>query len=539
MLCSVIGNNDRMGTLWPDDFSLESLKTPTERHVVTALCEQLNDGWVVIPNVELSGTDRDYEIDIVIAHQTDGIAVIEVKGHQPVIKNGQWYAHGSVMHPQPLSQAKTNSYELRDRARRLHPSLSQLRVEYAVAFPNVDVIDGHLPDDAHPSQVLTCTSLEHLRDSINELMFRRLNRTPLGEIGRELLINLLLPNSEVHWETETRTRLARLRLEALSDQQVGALASLDLNQRVCVTGAAGSGKTRLAVKWAGRGLLRDGRTLLTCFNVPLAARLRERITPNEHLVVGPFYEVARNLHGIPPLDVPADADRDWWEHVLIDHLRQYWHHVTERFATIVIDEAQDFSPGWIELLSELLTPDGRLLMVADPSQGIYARDFHIPTTGFTLCELTDNCRNTVRIASMLEQQFNGGKVPAVGPETEDITWLDVVDVDAAVEAVGEAIDRILDERDHSADTVFVGTFTSSVRDRLRHKYGMVAWEDLDPMDILCENVHRVKGLEYDHVILVAHDDHVSDELLYVGASRAVMSLTVIGPSTIGQRMGLS
>ncbi len=59
------------------------------------------------------------------------------------------------------------------------------------------------------------------------------------------------------------------------------------------------------------------------------------------------------------------------------------------------------------------------------------------------------------------------------------------------------------------------------------------------MDILCENVHRVKGLEYDHVILVIHDESVSDDLLYVGASRAVMSLTVIAPSGVAARMGLS
>ena len=54
-------------------------------------------------------------------------------------------------------------------------------------------------------------------------------------------------------------------------------------------------------------------------------------------------------------------------------------------------------------------------------------------------------------------------------------------------------------------------------------YGFVAWEDLDPKAILCENVHRVKGLEFDHVILVVHDHDVREELVDVGASRAVMS----------------
>jgi ATP-dependent exoDNAse (exonuclease V) alpha subunit len=56
---------------------------------------------------------------------------------------------------------------------------------------------------------------------------------------------------------------------------------------------------------------------------------------------------------------------------------------------------------------------------------------------------------------------------------------------------------------------------------------------------VCETAHRAKGLEYDHVILVVHHDTVSDEILYVGISRAVISLTIIGPKTLGERLGTS
>jgi hypothetical protein len=89
--------------------------------------------------------------------------------------------------------------------------------------------------------------------------------------------------------------------------------------------------------------------------------------------------------------------------------------------------------------------------------------------------------------------------------------------------------------------VLVATIRSSVRDRLREDYAFVGWESRDPMAIVCENVHRIKGLEYDHVILVVHDPDgpISDELLYVGASRAVMSLTVIGPPEVGDRLGIT
>ena len=44
--------------------------------------------------------------------------------------------------------------------------------------------------------------------------------------------------------------------------------------------------------------------------------------------------------------------------------------MTERFDTIVVDEAQDFAPEWLDLLERLLDPDGanRLLLVADAKQ---------------------------------------------------------------------------------------------------------------------------------------------------------------------------
>lgn len=526
-----------MGILLPADFPLSNLKNDAERQVVEALRDQLTDGWVVIPNVHLSEPNRDFEIDVVIAHPRDGIAVIEVKGHRPEIRHGAFYADGQRMAPQPLAQARDNAYVLRNRIRAGHPTFTNIKVEYGVVFPNVEQIGGPLPQDADRTQVMTHADLEACREAIDRLMTYRWGQQPLGEVGVERLIGVLLPDTHVDWAAETRARLARQRLEVICDQHIGALQSLDLNHRVCVTGAAGSGKTRLAVRWAGRALLRGERTLLTCFNIPLAARLRERLSPGPHLQVGAFYEVALNLVGMPPLDIPADADRDWWEHAAFGHIHQHWPLVTERFDTIVIDEAQDFSQTWIDLLSQLFDDAGpqRMLMVADPSQGIFARGFRVPTAGWTRCELTANCRNTVTIARMLQHRFNGGEAQVVGPESEDISWVVEEDPDRLVDEVGAAIDRILDERDHTATSMFVGTFRSALRDTLRDRHAMVAWEDRHPMSILCENVHRVKGLEFDHVVLVVDGDEVDDDLLYVGASRAVMSLTVIGPASIVDR----
>ena len=67
----------------------------------------------------------------------------------------------------------------------------------------------------------------------------------------------------------------------------------------------------------------------------------------------------------------------------------------------------------------------------------------------------------------------------------------------------------------------------------------VRWREADDPEvvIVCETVHRVKGLEFDFVVLVADDD-VSDLLLYVGLSRALVGFSLVAPATAAARLGL-
>ena len=66
-----------------------------------------------------------------------------------------------------------------------------------------------------------------------------------------------------------------------------------------------------------------------------------------------------------------------------------------------------------------------------------------------------------------------------------------------------------------------------------------AWEEREDQNIVCETVHRTKGLEFDAVIFATTSATVKDELLYVGASRAVSLLTVIAPLPVAERLGIA
>ncbi|MFZ6005811.1 MAG: NERD domain-containing protein [Actinomycetota bacterium] len=531
-----------MGRLVPDDFPLSSLVNGAERQVVEAFRDGLSDGWLILPDVGLRADRRDHQLDVVLVHAGWGVVDIEVKGHRMTVRDGAWCSDGRPLDPQPMQQARANAYALRDTLRAMGGELSRLDVEYGVALPNTVELDGLLPPDVAVVQLLTASSLEEPQDAIEALVSDRRGGQALSPAAVEAIVATLRPDVELTYDPEARARSTRQRLDEICANQVAALETLDANRRAYVSGRAGTGKTRLAMGWARRAFVRDERVLLTCYNDPLAAGMAAQLPDDERLVIGGFLRVALELDGMPSLPIPELADHEWWTVTAVEHLQAHWHQVTERFDTIVVDEGQDFSPTWMALLERLLDPDGprRMLVVADDAQDLYTRGFLTPSPedGWAVAELVNNCRNTHEIARLLRRHLDGARSPAIGPSALGVEWLPAPTLPEVVDAVNARLVDLLeiDERDPSS--IVVATFTTSVRDALRVELGLVPWEQRGIGRIACENVHRIKGLEADCVILASPTADVADALLYVGISRAVSQLVLVGPQALAARVGL-
>ena len=474
-------------------------------------------------------------------HREFGIVDIEVKGHRLEIREGVWCSGGRPLDPQPHQQALSNAYALRDRLRQKSEAFQHLNVEYGLALPNTDDVIGALPPGINRKQILTASDFEDSQAAIERLMLSRWGNQSLSTTSVEEIVSYLCPSAEFTWNPAARAIAARNRLDQICADQIKVLEHLDLNRRVVVTGSVGTGKTRLATAWTLRAYARDGRTLLTCYNEPLAEELRSRLPDDaEKLVVGAFLKLAlQGFEGMPPLDIPTDAGDEFWSYTAFGHIQRNWHLVTDRFDTIVIDEAQDFSPAWIAQLAALLNPDGRLLLVADQEQVLYARGFSVPSVqdGWTQCELVTNCRNTYGIARLVRYFLNGAAVPRVRPESV-IGWIEARNEEEALVAVGSELARLkLEERDPKS--ILVETVGTPLRDAIRLQLGLVSWESRnDGSAVCCETVHRSKGLEADTVLFVAATEDVEDRLLYVGISRAISELVIIVPRTLAHRLQL-
>lgn len=538
-----------MGRLVPEDYPLGSLGNEAERQVVAALRDGLDDGWLILPSVKLHLRNRDRELDVVLLHPTYGVLDIEVKGHRADIRKGRWVSGTKEIVPQPNEQARHNAYALRDHIREHVASQSRIEVEYLIALPNTSRPVSDLPPGGDWVNVLTGETLDDadaLSERIEVLAFSRTVTGQLSDDDVEAIVTLLCPDIAFAWDPTARMRRSRANLDELCATQIGALERLDANHRVVALGSAGTGKTRLAMAWARRAFAREERVLLTCYNDPLGGRIADQLPEDPDLVVGAFLRLALAFDGMAPLTVPDDADHGWWTITAVGHLHSHWHEITERFDTIVVDEAQDFSPAWLAQLEALLDPDGprRLLIAADVDQELYARGFQVPPAdaGWTHCELVANCRNAQEIGRLLRRHLGGAPAPARGPLATDLRFVAVepgaltVDSATVTAAVRAEIDRLVLDEERDATEVAVLTFSSRLRDHLLADAELVRWEQRSD-GLLCENVHRVKGLEFDTVILVA-DTEVTDDLLYVGISRAVSELVIVAPPTVATSLGL-
>ena len=143
-----------------------------------------------------------------------------------------------------------------------------------------------------------------------------------------------------------------------------------------------------------------------------------------------------------------------------------------------------------------------------------------------------NNRNAPAIASLLRQKLGGAASPNVEPYASDIMRTTVETDEEVLANVEAALARV------DGEPTWVLTTSSSTRDLLRWRLGLVEWERRD-QGIVCETVYRVKGLEVDRVILVAdaeEDPERLRQLLYSGVSRALEHLEIIAPASVIARV---
>jgi hypothetical protein len=557
-----------------------------ERRVYEHLRTALDTSWRLYPNARWLGRTalarplRDGEADLVIADPEHGILVLEVKSG-PVSRDayGRWWSGEKQHVPGPFEQAETNKHALIDKLASLPGWRAGVEplAGHAVAFPDVELASaGHgsrlLGPDVDARLILDRDALrtpESVRAWVAGAFAAwedgQHRRVPLGPDGIALLDELLAPVTELRSLLRGDVADAEPTVVALTQQQCRVLDGLRSSRRQEILGCAGSGKTLLAAEKARRLAHEGYRTLLVCFNQPLARELLDRlardIVETGRLEVSTFHSLCERLAseaGVLPH--PGAYDQPWFEDTLPAALDAAIPLVGDRYHAVVVDEGQDFAAGWLESLQLLLSdPSDVFYVFHDPAQAIYRPDV-VPSLELPRYELFEDCRSAGPIHA-LAARFDTSDLATVAlrPEGRSPELIEAEPGHPTLEALRKLLHRLVVEEGLRPWEIAVLTGVALHHSDAWHErvFGnQVLWNghvDEDgtvlglaadavpeqPTDvILCDTVHRSKGLDWPCIVLVElrADDPRLEQLLYVGISRARHHVVVIGRHEILGRL---
>lgn len=524
--------------------------------------------WTVLHSLGLArrATGAYGEIDFVVIIPAEGVLCLEVKGGRLSCHAGVWQTmdrKGRVhrLKRSPFMQARESMFALRKSIiQHFGDSAveSQTPIGSAVVFP--DVVCPPLTPEFERSDVIDIDDLKRpISRSIMRVTRRRLRefqplegeRLPTPTIIK-LIKGFLRPNFEVIVARGVSIGRAEERLVRLTEEQYSRLDELDSNDRCLFQGAAGTGKTLLALEYARRADHVGKNVLLVCFNRLLGRWLRLQVE-NLGVTAGTWHGIARQMI------LESSVANEFRQHErrafevgdtgsLFGEMYPLYgeaalEEVGPRFDVLVLDEAQDLiDRNTLDFLNLTITgglAGGRWAIFGDfTRQALYGRgenplgELSRYCRHFVRARLTLNCRNTRRIAEETALVAGFEHPPfRLGDETglpvDYRYWKTSNDFLVSLTGI---IERLMKEGTSIEDIMIL-----SPRQLRNSLLGSVQWvsrfrlvdisQDADkPLNVLkFSTIHSFKGLESPVVIVVDIEDVDAEEpqaLLYVAMSRA-------------------
>lgn len=425
---------------------MDDLTPPGERDVFNMLAAGPDD-WVALHSLDLAPWNRGLrtEIDFVVIVPDTGLVCIEVKSHEEIcFEDGRWSP--PEIRRSPFKQASDGRHTFYRRLRELAPQFKKVPVVHCCIFPRAtfdlqrnlslqpwELIDGRCFRAFTSGQDFCADLKTRMRQSIKA----DANLEPIAAILSknqiDSIVNYCLPIRKRCPDAREEILRREEQIEkAFREQQKPVLGLAELNNRLVVSGGAGTGKTLIAMEVARRAAEKGRRVALLCYNQLVGDWMRrrmEQINPAlPNLVVGRAIRVMAEMTGF---EIPSDPSREFWEtglpQLLEERLTDADFKATASFDYLVLDEAQDFlaRPRLWECLTQFLDrglSNGAFALFGDfDNQVLYEYD----VMGKTLSalnasampsrwRLTENCRNyqivgetAVRLSGLRNNVYSG------------------------------------------------------------------------------------------------------------------------------------
>jgi len=520
-----------------------SFANDAEKEVWLALNKTLPDTCWLLHGVRITNVSGDREGDLIVMWPEKGIAFIEIKGGYITSKSNGKFTQGSGKNKReidPIDQAHGAMYQIRDWVL----SHTSLRYWYPMvamaAFPNSVLERSYESTRAKRSQFIDRDDLVNASDLVRRSIESHSGHAiapvteDLDRIAQALEANILdvTDPASLALLIDSRTEL----VNELAKENLKLLDFVSELNRFDVRGAAGTGKTALALEHAKRLKRQGKRVVFLCYSRALSAHIRHLVESwdrSERIdVVRTFHALARDWG----VTVPAGVTDEFWESTATLELIQRATQApdSEKFDAVIVDEAQDFGVNWWVAAAELLKDkdQGGLYAFGDLGQGIFNRA-GTADLGFVPLRLHKNLRNAEPIADAANY-LTDTPAPAAGLDGPEIRFVQVPE-DASDNEIIYAADDVVDYLRDDYGPQHVALLTTKSRhpvhrelaDRAADAYLKTLWKT---DDIFYGTVSGFKGLERNCVILTVngfHDEVDPKRLLYVGMTRARDFLVIV------------
>ena len=403
----------------PREFDAKS-----QEDVMFKALEQLPDDYYVVHSFQLNTIDKNNifkasEADFVIFHPKKGILCLEAKATNVRYEYGSWlYADGNPMpHGGPFKQAENNKYGIIDymNSHGMSNIVKKCKMLSAVWFPIVskNYIDklGLLPD-VPKELILTQEALDNPTHQIEEIFkieVKNQTQTNLSKDEALRIVNqILCPKFEIAPSIRSAKDISDIIFHKLLKEQSLILKFLEEQHSVIINGAAGTGKTLIALEKAKQLAANGEKVLFLCFNKMLQTYLTNSCQ-NDNIK---FYTIAGFC-----CSMCQSSKADYSK--LNDKLTDIYFNGSFPYKHIIIDEGQDFGFPDIannKILETLKTiiedkKQGCFYIYYDRTQLIQANELPDILKDAD-CKLTlyRNCRNTKNIAQTSLSVISGSKL---------------------------------------------------------------------------------------------------------------------------------
>ena len=512
--------------------------------VIFHALEELPDDHYVFHSFKIAKIDkRNYfwerEVDFLIFNPKKGILCIEAKAGSGIrYENGTWfYSNGIPMSSEgPYRQCETAKFFLMDDLddNGLTDIKNHCKILHAVWFPDLsltDLMSISLPPDANEELTLTKEALDNpiiYISKIFELSVGNIKTNLTKSQTDKLIRTYLCPKFNILPSYTFQTDIKKMVFHRLLEEQARILYFIEEQQTAIINGAAGTGKTMIALMKAQKHAANGEKVLFLCYNNLLKKHLERLPAVNNNNNID-FYTISGLACSLCHTSKP--------DYLKLKHELEKLYFAEEfPYKHVIVDEGQDFGIDAIEesdileILQNIVTDkeenNGSFYIFYDKMQMIQSN--HIPKyIKDADCKLTlyRNCRNTENIAKTALKPITENKPKliesAVRGDPPTINFC--VSEESAIRKIESLISEYLavgisDIVLLTCKTEDTGLLAKLVTNGYyKEKY-------------LYTSCRKFKGLEADAVILMDLDSSTFTEnvlIYYVGTSRARIKLDIV------------